>query len=193
MYLDKNRNAADTTFADVAFRTPVRSLLKTHEAMPWKQFRQIYLQEMGSSIPIHYRNNDKIVRNVTRNFEIRDTYTNTLSYSFSAGATNIDPLTNVDYNANLIYTFNTVNNDSALFKITCYLKTDDFDPKENDTLYYNQVFSNYFAFDDGSSEGGYGINGQGSRNAMVAYRFKSFIQDTLRAVQYLLQRQLPEQ
>ena len=182
VYINKNRNAADTTFADVAFRTPVRSLLKSHEAMPWKQFRQIYLQEMGSSIPIHYRNNDLIVRNVTRNFEIRDMYTNTVSYSFSAGATNIDPLTNVDYNANLIYTFNSGNTDSALFRITCYLKTDDFDPKGNDTLYYNQVFNNYFSFDDGTSEGGYGINGQGSRNAMVAYRFKSFIQDTLRAV-----------
>jgi hypothetical protein len=182
VYLNRNRNAADTTFADVAFRTPVRSLLKTHEAMPWKQFRQVYLQEMGSSIPIHYRNNDLIVRNVTRNFEIRDMYTNTVSYSFSAGATNIDPRTNVDYNANLIYTFNSSNNDSALFKITCYLKTDDFDPKENDTIHYNQVFNNYFAYDDGTSEAGYGINGLGSRNAMVAYRFKSFIQDTLRAV-----------
>lgn len=182
VYLNRNRNAADTTFRDVAFRTPVRSLLKTHEAMPWKQFRQVYLQEMGASIPIHYRNNDLIVRNVTRNFEIRDIYTNTVSYSFSAGAANIDPLTNVDYSANLIYTFNSANNDSALFKITSYLKTDDFDPKGNDTLFYNQVFSNYFAFDDGSSEGGYGINGQGSRNAMVAYRFKSFIQDTIRAV-----------
>ena len=37
-----------------------------------------------------------------------------LSISFSAGATNIDPLTNVDYNANLVYTFNSDNNDSAL-------------------------------------------------------------------------------
>ena len=116
VYLDRNRNAADTSLADVAFRTPVRSLLKTHEAMPWKQFRQVYLQEMGSSIPIHYRNNDNITRNVTRNFEIRDIYTNTVSHSFSAGATNIDPYTNVDYNANLIYTFNNGNNDSALFQ-----------------------------------------------------------------------------
>ena len=33
-----------------------------------------------------------------------------------------------------------------------------------------------------SSEGGYGINGLGSRNAMVAYRFASFMQDTLRAI-----------
>ena len=160
----------------------MRSVLKTHEAIPWKQFRQVYLQEMGSSIPIRYRNNDTIIRNVTRNFEIRDVYKNSLSHSFSAGATNIDPGTNIDYNANLIYTFNTDNTDSALFLITSYLITDDFDPKENDTLKYYQTFSNYFAFDDGSAEGGYGINGLGSRNAMAAYRFRSFIKDTVRAV-----------
>jgi hypothetical protein len=180
--LNKNRNANDTIFADVAFRLPLRSLLKSHEAIPWKQFRRISLQEMGSSIPVQYRNNDIVIRNVTRNFEIWDVYKNTISHSFSAGATNINPFTNVDYKANLIYTFNTDSNDSALFRITCSLVTDEFDPKGNDTLVYFQKFGNYFAFDDGSSEGGYGINGQGSRNAMVAYRFKSFIIDTLRAI-----------
>jgi hypothetical protein len=180
--LDKNRNAGDTVFADVALTLPLRSLLKSHEAMPWKQFNQVYLQEMGSSIPVHYRNNDTITRNVTRNFEIWDVYNKSQAYVFSAGATNIGPLTSVDYNANLVYTFNTTNNDSALFRITASLKTDSFDPKGNDTLIYYQVFKNYFAFDDGSSEGGYGINGLGSRNAMVAYKFVSFIQDTVRAV-----------
>ncbi len=180
--LDRNRNAADTIFADVAFRLPLRSLLKSHEAMPWKQFKLIELQEMGSSIPIYYRNNDTITRNVTRNFEIWDVYKNSVSYSFSAGATNISPLTNVDYNANLVYTFKNDNKDSAQFRITCSLQTDVFDPKGNDTIIYYQNFKNYFAFDDGSSEGGYGINGLGSRNAMLAYRFKSFTQDTLRAI-----------
>jgi len=109
-------------------------------------------------------------------------YRNALAYSFSAGATNIGPLTTIDYNANLVYTYNTTNNDSALFRLTASLKTDNFDPKGNDTLIYYQVFKNYFAFDDGSSEGGYGINGLGSRNAMVAYKYESFVQDTLRAV-----------
>ena len=180
--LNKNRNAGDTIFADVALTLPLRSLLKSHEAMPWKQFKQVYLQEMGSSILVHYRNNDTITRNVTRNFEIWDVYKNSEANSFSAGATNIEPLANVDYKANLVYTFNTSNNDSALFRITSSLKTDNFDPKGNDTLIYYQVFKNYFAFDDGSSEGGYGINGLGSRNAMVAYKFVSFMQDTLRAV-----------
>ena len=49
-------------------------------------------------------------------------------------------------------------------------------------MVYFQRFKNYFAFDDGSAEGGYGINGLGSRNAMIAYRFVSYMQDTIRAV-----------
>ena len=181
--LDRNRTSADTIPHDVAFTLPVRSMLKTHEAMPWKQFKQVYLSEMGPWIGIHYRNNDNIVRNVTRNFEITDEYSKVVVHSFSSGATNITPLTNINYNAGLFYTFNSSSTDSALFKVTSILKTDDFDPKSNDTIVYYQRFGNYFAFDDGSAESGYGINGQGSRNAMVAYRFKSFIPDSLRAIQ----------
>jgi hypothetical protein len=180
--LDKYRDDADTIFQDVAYRYPHRSLLNTHESMPLKQFMQVALQEMGSSIPMHYRNNDIIVRNITRNFEIWDVYRNSLAKSLSAGAVNVDPQTNVDALADLIYTFSTDNSDSALFRITSWLITDNFDRKENDTVVYYQRFSNYFAFDDGSSEGGYGINGLGSRNAMVAYRFKSYMEDTLRAI-----------
>jgi hypothetical protein len=169
-------------FHDVAFRAPMRSLLNTYEAMPFKQFRQIYLQEMGSSVPFHYRNNDDTTRNVSRYFEIRDVYKNSLVKYFYAGADNIAPETNIDFNADLIYTYDTDKGDSALFKVTAWLKNDVFDPKENDTVVYYQVFNNYFAYDDGSSEEGYGINGLGSRNAMVACRFKSYMEDTLRAI-----------
>jgi hypothetical protein len=183
VFLDKNRNNADTIPADVTFTLPVRSILKTQEAMPWAQFRQVFLSEMGPFIKIHYQNNDKIVRNVTRNFEIRDVYTNTIVHSFTAGATNIDPGAKVDYDANLLYTFNSTNTDSALFRVKSYIITDIFDPKQNDTITYYQKFGNYFASDDGTAESGYGVNGNGSRNAMVAYRFKSFVPDTLRAVQ----------
>jgi hypothetical protein len=180
--LNKNRNHADTVFHDVAFRAPLRSLLKTYEAMPARHFRQIYLQEMGASVPVHYRNNDIIIRNITRDFKIWDVYKNSLVKYFSGGATNIAPQTNEDFNADLIYTFDTDNKDSALFKVTAWLITDVFDPKENDTLVYNQVFNNYFAYDDGSAEEGYGINGLGSRNARVACRFRSYVKDTLRAI-----------
>jgi hypothetical protein len=181
--LDKNRNSADTLPADVAFTLPVRSILKTQEAMPWTQFKKVFLSEMGPWILIHYRNNDKITRNVTRNFNITDVYQNSVVHSFSAGATNIVSGASVDYKANLLYTFSSDNPDSALFRVRSYMITDVFDPKQNDTIIYYQRFSNYFAFDDGSSESGYGVNGLGSRNAMVAYRFKSFMPDSLRAIQ----------
>ncbi len=181
--LDKNREPGDTTYTDVAFTLPLRSLLNEHEAMPWKQFQEIQYQEMGEAVTIHYRNNDIIERNVTRNFEIWDVYNNTLSKFFTAGAINVLPDSAVDYNAYHYYTFNSSNNDSALFMVKSWLITDDFDPKENDTMVYYQHFNNYFAYDDGSAEGGYGVNGLGSNNAMVAYRFRSYIQDTIRGVQ----------
>lgn len=180
--LDKNRSSRDTIFHDVAFRKPFRSLLKNHESMPPGHFNKIYLQEMEDFIPVSYRNNDTIVRNVTRNFRIWDVYKNEEAISFSAGASNINPLENVDYDASLFYTFNTIGRDSALFKISAWLKTDDFDPKTNDTVTYFQVFKNYFAYDDGSAEAGYGINGLGSGNAMVAVRFRAYTEDTLRAI-----------
>lgn len=182
VYIDKNRSPSDTIPVDVAFTEPLRSVLNTYESMPWQQFRKVFLSEMGSFIEINYRNNDEVVRNVTRNFRIRDIYEDEEVQSFSAGATNIDPGEWVKYNAGLIYTFDSDYTDSALFRIRSILITDDFDQKVNDTIDYFQVFSNYFSYDDGSAENGYGINGQGASNAMVATRFRTFQPDTLRAI-----------
>ncbi len=182
VYLNRNRSAADTIPADVAFTSPMRSTLNTYESMPWSQFRNVFLSEMGSFININYRNNDGITRNVTRTFEIKDMYEDEVVHTFSAGATNIEPGQWISYNANLIYTFNSAQDDSALFRIKSVLITDEFDRKTNDTIEYLQLFSDFFAYDDGSAESGYGINGQGASNAMVAVRFRSFEPDTLRAV-----------
>lgn len=180
--LGKNRHENDTVMHDVAFTLPVRSLLKNHEAMPLKHFRQIYLNEMGSAISVEYRNNDNVVRNVTRQFEIRNLSTSTIVHSFSGGATNTQPGTIVGYDAPLFYTFSTTGSDTALYQVKSYLITDLFDQKSNDTIIYNQVFGNYFSTDDGSAEAGYGITGQGSRNAMVAFRYRAYVPDSLRAV-----------
>ncbi|MDT8401365.1 MAG: T9SS type A sorting domain-containing protein [Bacteroidales bacterium] len=182
VYLDRNRSLSDTIPADVAFTATPGSVLNTYESMPWEQFRNVFLSEMGSFIKINYRNNDEVTRNVTRNFTIRDMYVGTDVHTFSAGATNIEPGEWVTYNANLIYTFNSSYTDSAMFRIRSVLITDDFDTKVNDTIDYYQVFSNYYSYDDGSAESGYGVNGQGASNAMVSVRYRTFEPDTLRAV-----------
>ncbi|MFW5821010.1 MAG: T9SS type A sorting domain-containing protein, partial [Bacteroidota bacterium] len=51
-----------------------------------------------------------------------------------------------------------------------------------DTLEYLQIFKNYYVYDDGSAEAGYGLRGQGTQNASVAIAFNSYIADSLRAV-----------
>jgi len=181
--LDKGRSVHDTVIHDVAMTLPLRSLVKEYEAMPWRHFRQAYLSAMSPVAVINYRNNDTIVRNVTRHVTIRDMSNNAVVRDFDAGASNAAPLTDVRFEAPLLYTYNTASSpDTAQFIVTLSLITDDFDPKQNDTLKYIQRFSDYFAIDDGTAEAGYGINGQGSRNAMAALRFRSFIPDSVTGI-----------
>ncbi len=181
--LDRDRSVHDTVIHDVALTLPQRSLVKEYEAMPWRHFRQAYLSAMSPVAPIIYRNNDTIVRNVTRHISIRDLSNNTVVREFTAGASNAEPLSDITYEAPLLYTYNTSSSpDTAQFQLTVSLITDDFDPKQNDTLKYIQRFSDYFAIDDGTAEAGYGINGQGSRNAMAALRFRSFLPDSVTGI-----------
>jgi hypothetical protein len=71
-----------------------------------------------------------------------------------------------------------------------YLVTEDLDIKINDTVVRYQEFYDYYAYDDGSSENGYGLNGEGTANASVACRFETFNRDTLRAVSFYFNRTL---
>ncbi len=181
--LDRNRSLLDTVIRDVALTLPLRSLLKEYEAMPWHHFRHSYLSSMSPSATIIYRNNDTIVRNVTRHVTITDLVTNSVVRNFDAGAANADPMSDVRYDATLLYTYNSnPSADTALFRVTVSLITDEFDPKQNDTLTYIQRFADYFAIDDGTAEAGYGIDAQGSRNAMAALRFRAFTPDSVTGI-----------
>ena len=68
-----------------------------------------------------------------------------------------DTLVVFDY----FYPLNTSRGDSAIIRITASLRTDDIDPKVNDTVFYDQKFKDYYSYDDGSPEAGYGLRGQG--------------------------------
>ncbi len=182
--LDRNRFPHDTVMHDVAMAAPLHSLLNTYQAMPWQQFRETFLSEMGDYLPITYRNNDTVVRNVTRQFVIEDLYSGTIAHQYTGGATNMPPLTTTNYNSTLIYTYKSEAPDSVIFRIRSYLISDDFDPKVNDTVTYYQVFKNYFAYDDGSAEAGYGLSGTGTSNTAVAIRYHSYRQDTLRGIRF---------
>ncbi len=190
VYLDRNRSMTDTVFRDIAFVRPLGSLLNNYNAMPWSHYISGRQAEMASVLPLVYSNNDIVNRSVTREFSIDNVYENQTVHSYSGGMAGIGAGETHEYNADLRYYFDSTNPDSALFRIKAWLVTDDFDYKGNDTIVHYQNFSNYFALDDGTAENGYGLFGGGTENAMIAYRFRAYKADSLRAIQIYFNQSL---
>jgi hypothetical protein len=186
--LDTARSYTDTTINDIAFVKPMKPLLNSYEAIPWKHFPEANAVEMDDSIYITYRNIGDKVWNISREFEIIDKMGEEPPYTFTGGTgDDIPPYTKETYPRAIDYIFPENNNDSALFEITSYLVTDTISERapyrRNDTITYNQKFYNYYAYDDGTAENGYGINGVGSEYAKVALRFHNYKADTLQGLQ----------
>ena len=187
--IDANRTINDTIIDDIAFSIPGGSLLNSYESMPWTHFTRAIAYEMADSIAITYTNLNKDAENIKREFEIEDITGPTGTYTFTGGTgDDIAPFSTETYKRPIDYIFPySPSNDSALFEIRSYLVTDNLPEtapyRWNDTIRFLQKFYNYYAYDDGTAENGYGIIGEGTERAMVAMRFNTYKEDTLRGLQ----------
>lgn len=184
--LDKNRNLGDTIFSDVAFAYNCRSLLTNYYAMPWEQY---IASEMKTNLNFFIRNNDTVQKNTSFGYEIFNNAGGSETI-YSGGSDNCNPYPSYWNNPAMSnppigttpYSYPTLS-DSASFTLECALGTtlNDRD-KWNDTLRFKQNFHNYYAYDDGTVEAGYGLNVYGGQ---IAYKFTLNVPDTLVAVQML--------
>jgi len=192
VYLNKGRTPGDTIPDDVAFVSLPGSVLKTYEAIPWSHFDAAANREMRPYLTYTYCNLFGVERKVDRSLRITGINL-AYQYNFPSTAENIEPYTEMTYNPDL-EKFPSAGGDSALFRIRCWLTTDTVSIRKiyrwNDTVEFIQKFSNYYAWDDGSAEFGYGLSGQGAEVARLAYRFVAFKSDTLRAVMMYFNRTL---
>jgi hypothetical protein len=185
IYLNRNRSYRDTLINDIAFSRPLGSILKNYESVPWSHFTQTARSSELSnplSFNISYRNLGVETWNITRLFRLLDHSTNE-TYSFSGGAENIFALQDIDFSRFYLYDFQSAWSDSAKFTFTSFLVTD-INPETqhlrwNDTLSYTQSFSNYYAYDDGTAESGYGLYGEGTQNGRVALKYTTYSADWL--------------
>jgi len=177
--LDRNRNYQDTVLRDVAFSSPLPSMLKFYEAIPWNHFEIGYNTLYRPYVILNYFNNDSAVRNVTRRMEIYDELWDELYNPSNASAQDISPGAFGTDSILNNYPFDFSRGETASYRIKAWLRTDDFDNRSNDTMYRTQVFRDYFAYDDGSAERAYGLRGQGTANGLIAVRFQSFVPDEL--------------
>jgi len=187
--LDSGRNHQDTVINDIAFVEPLKPMLNNYESIPWHHFPDASAYEMRDSLSITYRNLGSRIWNISREFEIIDQMGHNEPFSFTGGGgDDITPFTTQTYPRTINYIFPYEGQqDSALFEIRSYMITDTASRRApyrwNDTISYMQKFYNYYAYDDGTAENGYGFTGEGSQNTMVALRYNTYTPDTLQAVQ----------
>jgi len=180
--LRENSFDGDTIIDDLAISYPIETFLKDFTAAPWDHYNNL-----SSPSTVMIDDYDMLIMNN----HVADKISN-------AGALNIDgnnftlPITssgNWSVGSN-IYTFN-VGNQPYSFPQNTSNPKGEFDVKmniatsttniisENDTTYFTQRFRNYYAYDDGTAETGYGVL---DNNAQIAYQFEAYEADTLTGI-----------
>lgn len=185
--LNKKRDITDTIIEDIAFVNPIKSLLKNYESMPWRHMNSTArLNELKS--PFQFKTT---IRNFfSSNTEFNRKYSitnlsNLIPYKIIDGDSTINALQTIDFKWNFEFDFDSPWPDSAKFKLEAKLdifKTMDSHLLYNDQLSYIQKFYNYYAYDDGSAENGYGLFGEGSSGGMIAVKFHSYEVDSLKGI-----------
>ena len=201
IYLNDNRNHADTMLHDVSFITNHHNMLNEFTAMPWQHYLTDSIGFMVNNMPVTYKNNDsvsdylvgyiyEIIKNNGKGSSI-ETYPHTLPANKPVGAYSSLTQPQAVYNTiNNTFSFPTDNlAQSKVFQIKNYFGLTingsgagivQDDRVINDTVISYQVFGSYYAYDDGSAEQAYGVQGIGSK---LAHEFNIKKTDTLTAFQ----------
>ncbi len=185
VYLGANRTINDTAFRDLTFVEKAPSFLTKYQAMPAHQFQ---ITDVKDNLLILLSNIDGIAHSSNYKYEILD-QNNTLLWTENRGFENISSFWTNGYqtapvhaNPPVTYKFPTAVGNESWFEIRHIFKegvSQDIRP-ENDTNRFVQNFADYYAYDDGTAENGYGLTPAGS---MLAYKFAMHHPDTLVAVQ----------
>jgi hypothetical protein len=187
VYLATSRSLHDTTLKDVAFAEKAPSMLRNYESMPFRQYRTNFLQEMKDTLSM------AIANLAGENLNVSYTYTmqkNSLApfKEYNAGSYTLTPYLQNGYTTYpafakppVVSYFPPSTDEAVAFHIVHTL-TPDPNPmfRSNDSTQFDQIFSNYYAYDNGSAEAGIGINGSAGSYAV---QFKLNEADTLRGIQ----------
>lgn len=195
--LDINRAYDDTISNDVAFIQNSTSFIEGYESVPWNHFKSDdYSHLLKDSISFVYKNTWNEVQNINRQFELYNARTGDTLVSVIDDSENIQAYETIFYNKQTEFSFASSEEDSASFLFKLFIQTDLLPERRmyrwNDTIRYYQNFYNYYAYDDGSAEKGYGIAGQGTAYSSVALRVTPLMSDTLRGIYMFFNHTLNE-
>ncbi len=189
VYIDINRQYYDTALNDVGFINTQTSMLNDFESMPWSHFNSnpsAYMQDSTFSL---INNLNEVQINMPLFFQITELGTNSVVYNpFPGGDVSvIEPFSDTLIERSFNYTFSATTSPYLDFEVLKYISPSTDTNQFNDTIRFYQRFYNYFAYDDGSPEAGYGLKPAYSR---LAYQFTLNHADTLQAMQMFFNQTL---
>lgn len=198
VYLNKGRSLTENSIDDIAFSTSLSTLLNTYISMPWNQYKANALPETKQNASIKFDNlyNGPNTKNINQYFYIQNLFDKTI---FTAqpypDAFNLAPGASTTYYPNYAdsitpFIFQSPSIEYAdfevLFRILSNTPPADI-IRSNDTMRFYQRFYNYYAYDDGNAEAGYGLSNDGAR---MAYQFTLNQGDSLQAIQFYFNQTL---
>ncbi|MCB9335054.1 MAG: T9SS type A sorting domain-containing protein [Flavobacteriales bacterium] len=189
IYLNDQRSYTDTALYDVALTLTDLNLLKDYSRMPWSHYMVDTTANMDSLLVVEYKNHTDTTLAVFYQRHITEDAGLGASveiYPGTSASKNVAPYSSlIDslpvFSPSKSYEFyypkdTTVVSKAFEVKTFFDLSTITDDHVENDTAIYYQVFSNDYAYDDGSAELGYGVQGIGAK---LAHEFNIKKSDTL--------------
>ena len=200
IYLNYKRNAADTTYPALTFSQRAPSFLKDYESMPYRQYKaDAPVNVLKPDFKMYISNLDNIEHNTNYIYKVKQVNGN-FQYEYNGGNCNLPPyyesgFQNCETSCGAAHAcppvqkaFNfDVSRDTTSYLIKHYISDSSESNNLVDSAIYRQGFYNYYAYDDGTPEFGYGLEPAG---ASLAYRFTLSIPDTLRAVQMYFNKTL---
>lgn len=189
IYLNTGRTLNDTIYRDLSFVDVDRSFLKNYTVMPYYQYSNDPTNEMRDTLHNTIINLDTTYHTTTYGYKIFDK-NGTQVDSYSAGNAGIYPYYEGGYFAQQAFAKPRISRilpidpfgiiDSTFFTIRHILVGDyTVNDRLYDTLDIVQEFSNFYAYDDGIPEAGYGLTPAGAQGAL---KFSVNTKDTLRGV-----------
>ncbi len=179
--LDTIRHMNDTAINDVAIVSIPITILKNYTAMPWSQYDS---SELENQHTIEVRNNFAVPNTKITPHWYKSIYLKTSATidSSSIASKSIDPSTTITIPDVIPYYLDSIPGyaeDSVTIRTIYTIDAPADNNYDNDSVYFDQKFYNYYAYDDGSAEKAYGLFSVGAK---LAYRFTLNNPDTIRAV-----------
>ncbi|MCF8230423.1 MAG: T9SS type A sorting domain-containing protein [Bacteroidales bacterium] len=197
VYLNIGRSAADTFYRDIGFVERSPSMIRDYEMMPYDQYLTNPTNSLKDTFQLYITNLDDNTFNTVYDYKLSNA-DGTFEREYNGGVCNLPPFTQS-------YAYQNCNDcpqhacppwkflfpldyskESEVFKIEHTILGDITSSDTiRDTMTYYQRFYNFYAYDDGVPESGYGVFGNGAK---VGLRYTLNRPDTMHGVQMFVNR-----